>query len=154
MKFDPTLYVITDSTYHTTETLLHAVEEAGRLQKHETGAVRPPENEYVQHSLEVMELLMGLVPVGTGSAQQQFGRLHVGSQDCWILLGSQPDGQPGPGLSSDYAALESFFAELTDLLLRWQWWDLAPETLVDVLPVLCDPDLEKVKQFIQAQLES
>ena len=31
---------------------------------------------------------MGLVPVGTGSAQQQFGRLHVGSQDCWILLGS------------------------------------------------------------------
>ena len=96
--------------------LLHAVEEAGRLQKHETGAVRPPENEYVQHSLEVMELLMGLVPVGTGSAQQQFGRLHVGSQDCWILLGSQPDGQPGPGLSSDYAALESFFAELTELL--------------------------------------
>lgn len=59
---------------------------------------------------------MGLVPVGTGSAQQQFGRLHVGSQDCWILLGSQPDGQPGPGLSSDYAALESFFAELTELL--------------------------------------
>ena len=76
---------------------LHAVEEAGRLQKHETGAVRPPENEYVQHSLEVMELLMGLVPVGTGSAQQQFGRLHVGSQECWILLGSQPD----PGFSSD-----------------------------------------------------
>lgn len=76
--------------------LLHAVEEAGRLQKHETGAVRPPENEYVQHSLEVMELLMGLVPVGTGSAQQQFGRLHVGSQDCWILLGAQSDGQPGP----------------------------------------------------------
>ena len=30
MKFDPTLYVITDSTYHTTETLLHAVEEACR----------------------------------------------------------------------------------------------------------------------------
>ena len=30
--------------------------------------------------------------------------------------GSQPDGQPGPGLSSDYAALESFFAELTELL--------------------------------------
>ena len=28
MQFDPTLYVITDSTYHTTETLLHAVDEA------------------------------------------------------------------------------------------------------------------------------
>ena len=30
MQFDPTLYVITDSTYHTTETLLHAVDEARR----------------------------------------------------------------------------------------------------------------------------
>ena len=28
MQFDPTLYVITDSTYHTAETLLHAVDEA------------------------------------------------------------------------------------------------------------------------------
>ena len=28
MQFDPTLYVITDSTYHTTETMLHAVEQA------------------------------------------------------------------------------------------------------------------------------
>lgn len=30
MRFDPTLYVITDSTYHTTETLLRAVDEACR----------------------------------------------------------------------------------------------------------------------------
>lgn len=44
MKFDPTLYVITDSTYHTTETLLHTVEEACRggatliqLREKETG---------------------------------------------------------------------------------------------------------------------
>ncbi len=28
MQFDPTLYVITDSSYHTTESLLHAVDEA------------------------------------------------------------------------------------------------------------------------------
>ena len=28
MQFDPTLYVITDSTYHTDETLLHAVDQA------------------------------------------------------------------------------------------------------------------------------
>ena len=28
MQFDPTLYVITDSTYHTTESLLHAVDAA------------------------------------------------------------------------------------------------------------------------------
>ena len=49
---------------------------------------------------------------------------------------------------------DRFDPELTDLLLRWQWWDLAPEALVEVLPVLCDPDLEKVRTFIQAQLES
>ena len=30
MQFDPTLYVITDSTYHTTETLLRTVDEACR----------------------------------------------------------------------------------------------------------------------------
>ena len=95
--------------------LLHAVEEAGRLQKHETGAVRPPENEYVQHSLEVMELLMGLVPVGTGSRSSSSGGC-VGSQDCWILLGPSRTGSRGRAFPSDYAALESFFAELTELL--------------------------------------
>ena len=49
---------------------------------------------------------------------------------------------------------DRFDPELTDLLLRWQWWDLEPEALAEVLPVLCDPDLEKVKTFIQKQLES
>mgnify|MGYP000656451973 FL=1 len=96
--------------------LLHAVEEAGRLQKHETGAVRPPENEYVQHSLEVMELLMGLVPVGTGvcaAAVRAAARGQPGLLDPARLPAGR---QPGPGLSSDYAALESFFAELTELL--------------------------------------
>lgn len=97
--------------------LLRAIEEAWQTQTHETGAARPAAgNGYVQHSLEIMELLMGLVPVGTGSAQQQFGRLHVGSQECWLLLGSRPDGQQSLGFSSDYAALESFFSDLTDLL--------------------------------------
>ena len=78
------------------------------LGQDEAVAARPAAgNGYVQHSL---------VPVGTGSAQQQFGRLHVGSQECWLLLGSRPDGQQSLGFSSDYAALESFFSDLTDLL--------------------------------------
>ncbi len=38
---------------------------------------------------------------------------------------------------------ERFDAELKDLLLRYQWWNLEPEKLVEILPVLCDPDLEK-----------
>lgn len=45
-----------------------------------------------------------------------------------------------------------FDEDLTDLLLRFQWWDLEPEDLVEVLPLLCDPDLEKVKQEIRARL--
>ena len=39
-----------------------------------------------------------------------------------------------------------FDDELTALLLRFRWWDLEPETLVEILPLLCDPDLDKVKR--------
>ena len=47
-----------------------------------------------------------------------------------------------------------FDDELKDLLLRWKWWDLPPEELVDVLPLLCDEDLEKVKREIRARVEA
>lgn len=46
-----------------------------------------------------------------------------------------------------------FDDELTELLLRWKWWDFAPEKLVEVLPLLCDPDLEKVRQMIKEGLK-
>ena len=45
-----------------------------------------------------------------------------------------------------------FDEELSGLLLQFRWWDLEPETLVEVLPLLCDPDLKKVKQEIKARL--
>ena len=47
---------------------------------------------------------------------------------------------------------ERFDAELKDLLLRYQWWNLEPEKLVEVLPLLCDPDLEKLRRFLREQL--
>lgn len=47
---------------------------------------------------------------------------------------------------------ERFDAELKDLLLRYQWWNLEPEKLVEILPVLCDPDLEKLQRFLREQL--
>ena len=47
---------------------------------------------------------------------------------------------------------ERFDAELKDLLLRYQWWNLEPEKLVEILPVLCDPDLEKLRRFLWEQL--
>ena len=48
-----------------------------------------------------------------------------------------------------WIAYTSFDEELKDLLLRYQWWNLAPEHLTDILPLLCDPDLTKLKQFLK-----
>ena len=45
-----------------------------------------------------------------------------------------------------------FDEELTDLMRRFQWWNLEPDVLVEVLPLLCDPDLEKVKQTLKERL--
>lgn len=46
-----------------------------------------------------------------------------------------------------------FDDELIDLLLRFRWWDLAPEQLVEILPLLCDSDLEKVKGMLRDKLQ-
>lgn len=45
-----------------------------------------------------------------------------------------------------------FDDELTNLLLRFRWWDCSPEKLVEILPLLCDPDLTKVKKTLQELL--
>jgi len=45
-----------------------------------------------------------------------------------------------------------FDEELTGLLLELRWWDLPPEALVDILPILCDPDLEKVRHLLNHRL--
>ena len=46
-----------------------------------------------------------------------------------------------------------FDDELIDLLLRVRWWDFAPERLAETLPLLCDPDLDKVRRALRAMLE-
>ncbi|MDE6355816.1 MAG: CatB-related O-acetyltransferase [Clostridia bacterium] len=42
-----------------------------------------------------------------------------------------------------------FDDELIKLLLQTKWWDFAPEKLADILPLLCETDLEKVKQTLK-----
>ena len=42
-----------------------------------------------------------------------------------------------------------FDEELTDLLLRLRWWDFEPERLAAFLPVLCDSNLERVRQELK-----
>lgn len=42
-----------------------------------------------------------------------------------------------------------FNDELIDLLLQFKWWDLKPDELVNILPLLCDLDLERVTKQIK-----
>lgn len=46
-----------------------------------------------------------------------------------------------------------FDDELTKMLLELKWWDFAPEKLADFLPVLCDSNLEQVKERICSELK-
>ena len=42
---------------------------------------------------------------------------------------------------------------LIALLLQVRWWDFPLEKLVEVLPLLCDPDLDFVRAQLQQMLE-
>ena len=42
---------------------------------------------------------------------------------------------------------------IRDRLLRVRWWDFAPERLAETLPLLCGPDLDKVRRALRAMLE-
>ena len=46
-----------------------------------------------------------------------------------------------------------FGQPLISLLEKLKWWDLPPEELADILPLLCDPDLEKVQAALAIRLE-
>ena len=45
-----------------------------------------------------------------------------------------------------------FSQDLIDLLLQLRWWDFPPEELADFLPVLCNENLEEVKEIIRRRL--
>lgn len=45
-----------------------------------------------------------------------------------------------------------FGDELIELLLRLKWWDLEPAALAKLLPLLCDPDLDKAAVQIKQRL--
>ena len=47
---------------------------------------------------------------------------------------------------------DRFDDELKKLLLRFRWWDLEPQRLTEILPLLCYPDLDRVKQTLQEEL--
>lgn len=45
-----------------------------------------------------------------------------------------------------------FNDEFIELLLRLKWWDFDSNDLVEILPLLCDPDLDKVTMQIKKML--
>ena len=47
-----------------------------------------------------------------------------------------------------------FDAELTGLLLQFRWWDLPVQQVTELLPLLCDPDLEHVRKTLRALLQT
>ena len=47
-----------------------------------------------------------------------------------------------------------FDDELIEILLKVKWWDFEPENLVEFLPLLCDPDLKKVKKVFKEYLNN
>ena len=42
--------------------------------------------------------------------------------------------------------------ELIDILLRLRWWDLPGEELAELVPLLCSPELEAVKEELRGML--
>lgn len=56
-----------------------------------------------------------------------------------------------PTVSSE--AKKRFDEELIDLLLQLKWWDYDPQELTGILPLLCCPELDRVKTEIRRILE-
>lgn len=49
---------------------------------------------------------------------------------------------------------KSFDNELISLLLKTQWWNFEPAELVDFLPTLCNPDLDRVRSVLKERLSA
>lgn len=45
-----------------------------------------------------------------------------------------------------------FDEELMELLLALKWWNFEPKKLVEFLPLLCESDLEQVRQRLKQEL--
>lgn len=97
--------------------LLRALEAAEQNLGPGSGDSGRPYRPAVQHSLEVMELLSGLLPPRVGAAQTQFGRLRVGQADCWLLLGAPERAEETHfNFFSQIADLEALLEQLGELL--------------------------------------
>lgn len=70
---------------------------------------------------------------------------------CSVVAGDIPPYSVFGGNPAKFIK-KRFDSELCQLLLEWKWWDFEPEKLARFLPLLCDPDLEKVRRAIEQDL--
>ncbi|HHX37845.1 MAG TPA: hypothetical protein GX717_07685, partial [Clostridiaceae bacterium] len=75
----------------TTENLINAISDIGTQVEDDVYAFEKKQFPRVQHSLELMELLTDLGSFRFNEAQSHFGRLKVGTTNCWLLLGAPMD---------------------------------------------------------------
>lgn len=114
--------VFLPSAFPTGEQLMQALESTSRRNESPgTASVDQRSfNPAVQHSLEVMELLMGLTPIRTGSAQMEYGRLRVGREHCWVILCTPQEdalnNYPVFNFFSQFDNLEDVFSRLASFL--------------------------------------
>ena len=86
-------------------------------------------------------VIMSGVKIGDGAI---IGAYSVVTKNVYSVVGENP------------AKLikKRFDDELIEILLKVRWWDFEPEKLVEFLPLLCDPDLKKVKKVFKEYLNN
>lgn len=86
-------------------------------------------------------VIMPGVTIGDGAIVAAYS-VVTRDVDAYTLVG----GNPARFLK------DRFDPELTALLLKFQWWNLEPARLVDFLSLLCDSNLDQVKDKLHAIL--
>lgn len=83
-------------------------------------------------------LIMPGVNIGTGSMIAS-GSVVTSNIPPYTIAGGNPV----------KALKKRFDDDLVNLLLKLKWWDSAPDDLVELLPLLCNPNLDYVKKEIK-----
>ena len=70
----------------------------------------------IEHSMNTMAILMGLVSRSNSVAQAKYGRLNVGMDDCWIVLGHSGTRDDNFSFFQHPDNLERLFADIKEEL--------------------------------------